>query len=149
MRGDPQVADPGVVGQHDGERRWRTAGPALLIEHVGDGGRADGPAREGLGERGIERGRAEAVEQIEQAARFGGERMAPRGERLEEGVGVGAAAAEQIAPAQLVRGALHGGERGEVRGVLDDLAVIVGAGMARELGGAVDDRGPCVRRRRG
>ena len=143
MGGDVQIADPRVVGQHHGERRWRTTGPELLIEHVGDGGLADGPSPEGLGERGIERGRAEAVGQIEQAARFGEERMAPRGERLEEARGVGAEAAEPIAPAQLVRGPLHRREGGDVRRVFDDLAVIVGADMPRELRHTVDDAAVC------
>ena len=103
MWGDVQIADPRVVGQHDGERRWRTTGPELLIEHVRDGGRADRPSPECLGERGIESGRAEAVGQIEQAARCAEERMAPRGEGVDEAGGVGAQTAEPIASAQLVR----------------------------------------------
>ena len=139
MGGDVQIADAGIVGQHDGERRGRATSPELLIEHVRDGGRTDRPSPEGLGKRGIERGRAEAIEQVEQTARFAEERMASLGERLDEARGVRAQTAEPIAPAQLVSGPLHRRECGEVRRVFDDLAVIVRADMPHELGPPVDD----------
>ena len=125
MWGDVQIADPGIVGQHHGKRWWRATSPELLIEHVSDGGRADGASPEGLGERGIESGSAEAVGQIEQAARFREERMAALGEGVDEVGGVGTEAAEPVSPAQIVRGPLQRRELGDVRRVFDDLAVIV------------------------
>ena len=139
MWGDVQIADAGIVGQHDGERRWGATGPELLIEHVGDGGRTDRTSPEDLGERGVERGRAEAIEQVEQTPRFAEKRMAPLGERLDEARGVRAQTAEPITPAQLVSGPVHGRECGDVRRVFDDLAVIVRADMPRELRHPVDD----------
>ena len=136
---DVQIADPGIVGQHDGERWGGATSPEVLIEHVGHGTRTDGPSPECLREGGIDRGGAEAIGQGEQATGFGEEGMAALGEGLDEGGGVGAETAEAIAPAQLVRGPLHGRERREVGGVFDDLAVIVRADMVGELRGAIDE----------
>jgi hypothetical protein len=50
VRQDAQIAHAGIVGEHDEERRGGAARALLLVEEIGDGGRADGAAREDLGE---------------------------------------------------------------------------------------------------
>jgi hypothetical protein len=137
--GDAQVADAGIGGEHEVDEGGQVAGPALLVEEVGDGGGADGHAAQSLGQGGVEQGRADLIEQAEQVGGLAGERVPADGEGLEEGGGLGTGLPEAIAPAEVVGAPLRGGERGEVRLVVDPLAAVVTPHVAGDLGGAVEE----------
>ena len=139
MRRDPEVAYAGIGREHEVEQGRLAAGAAALVEHVRHGRGADRPPGEGLGERGLQRGRADLIEQTQQARGLTGERVPPDGEGVEEGVGLGAGGPETIAAAEVVRAVLLGDQRGEVGGVLDALPALVGARMARDFGAAVQE----------
>jgi hypothetical protein len=94
----------GSGGEHEVDRRREPAGPPSLVEDVGDGGGADRTARKGFGERRIEGGRADLIEQAQQVGGLAGERLAPDGEGVEERVGVRAALPEPVPAAEVVRG---------------------------------------------
>ncbi len=130
MRRDPEVAHAGIGGQHEVEQGRLVAGAVALLEHVGDGGGADRAAREGLGERGIQCGRADLIEQAQQARGLTGERVAADGEGVDEGLGVRTGVPEAIAAAELVGVAFLGDERGEVGVVFDALLARVTARVA-------------------
>lgn len=148
MRRDPEVAYAGIHRQHEVERRGLPAGSPALLEHVSDGGGAARPAGEGLGERRIESGGADLIEQAQQARGLTGERLAPDGEGVEEGARVPAGVAEAVAAAEVVRVALLSDECGEMGFVFDALPAIVAARMAGDLGWCRRAGGPGVRRRR-
>jgi len=139
MGRDPQVAHAGIGGQHEGDRRRLPTGAAALLEDVGDRGGADGAAADRLRQGRIEGAGADLVEQVQQARRLAGERLAAAGEGVEEGVGVGAGVPEAVAAPEVVGPALLGDEGRQVGLVLDALAAIVAAGMAGDLGGAVQE----------
>ena len=139
MRRDPEVAHAGIGREHEVDQGRLAASAAALVEHVRHGGGADRPAGEGLGERGLQRGGADVIEQPQQVRGLPGERVAPDGEGFEEGLGLRAGGAEAIAAPEVMRAVLLGDERGEVGVVLDALPAIVGAGMARDFGAAVQD----------
>ena len=149
MRRDAEIAHAGIGGQHEVERRGLAAGAAALLEHVGDGGGADRAAGEGLGERGLQRGRADLIEQAQQARGLAGERVAPDGEGVEEGLGLRAGVPEAIAAAEVVGAALLGDERGEMGVVFDALPAIVAARVAGDLGACRRGGARGARRRRG
>ena len=96
------------------------------------------PAGEGLGERRVQRGGADLIEQAQQARGLAGEGVAADGEGVEEGLGLGAGVPEAIAAAEVVGVALLGDERGEMGVVFDALPAIVAARVAGDLGGAVE-----------
>jgi len=101
MRGDAQVADARVVGKRDVEGRRRPSRAGALVEYVRDGVGGQGAARDDVGEGDIELGGAVV---IEQAAETGGGRsddVASARERVEEGVGLLARAAQPVAAAQV------------------------------------------------
>jgi hypothetical protein len=81
---------------------------------LGDGGSADGTACQRVSERRLEGVRADLIEQAQHAGRLTGERLAPEGEGVEEGVGVLAALAEPVPAAEVVGAALLGDEPGEM-----------------------------------
>ena len=135
MGRDAEVADARVGRQHEVEQGRLAAGAAALLEHVGDGGRANSAPRERLRERGVEGGGADLIEQAQQARGLAGQRMSPDGEGVEEGVGLRAGVAEPIAAAELVGVALLGDEGGEVGVVFDALpAILSQAPVKREAG---------------
>jgi hypothetical protein len=149
VRGDPEVAYTGIGGQHEVEQGWLPAGAATLLEHVGDGRGADRAPGEGLGERRLQRGSADLIEQAQQARGLAGQGVVTDGQGVEEGLGLRAGVAETIAAPERVRVTLLSGERGEVGLGFDPLPAIVVARVARDLGGAVEDPHGVVRRRRG
>jgi hypothetical protein len=104
-----------------------------------DGGGADRTAGERVREGGVQRGRADLIEQMQQARRLADERVPAERERVDEGRGLGAGVAQAIAAAQVVRAPFLGDERGEMRVVFDALLAIVAARVARDLGRAVQE----------
>src|SRR3989304_3453368 len=73
------VAYAGIGREHEVERGRLAAGAAAVVEHVRHGRGADRPPGEGLGERGLQRGRADLIEQTQQARGLTGERGPPDG----------------------------------------------------------------------
>jgi hypothetical protein len=113
---DPEVAHAGVGGQDEVQERRLAAGAPALLEHVGDGRGADRTPAEGLGEGRVQGGRADLIQQAQQARGFAGEGVSPDREGLEEGLGLRAGLPEAIATAEFVRAALLGLRSAHLRG---------------------------------
>ena len=104
----------------------------------------DGPGAEGVAGHRVGEGRVEVpgivlVEETEQGRRVAGDELPAAGERVEEGVGVGAGLAEAIPTAEFVGPALGRGERGQMGLGLDPLAAVVAPGVAGDLRRSVEE----------
>ena len=106
---------------------------------MGDGRGADRAAGERFREGGVERRRADLIEQAQQARGLAGERVAAHGEGGEERLRLRAGMPEAIAAAQVVGVPLLGDQRREMRVVFDALLAIIAARVARDLGRAIEE----------
>ena len=68
MGSDDEAADARVARERDLERHGSTASASALIEDMSDGLSGEGAALVGVGEREVEVGRSELIEEPEQAA---------------------------------------------------------------------------------
>ena len=139
MRRDAEIAHAGGGRQHEVDRGRLPAGAPALIEHMGDGGGADGAAGERFREGGVEGRRADLIEQAQQTRGLAGEQVAANGEGGEERLRLRAGLPEAIAAAQVVGTTLLGDQRREMRVVFDALLAIIAARVARDLGRALEE----------
>src|SRR5690349_4030890 len=101
MRGDAEVSDVWVGGQHDVERRRLSASARSLVKHVGDSVCRERVAPERVGDGLLEVGSAVVVEQLAKAKRVRRQPLAATREGVEEWRRRRARLAEPVSTAQV------------------------------------------------
>ena len=129
VRCDADGVYAGVLGHGVLEGR-RGAGRALrLVEHVGDRLGGEGAPPKGIGDRRVEGGGAETIEEAEQSGGGATQVAAAEGDGAQERIRVVACGSESVAASKLVGMSLGLGEWSQVRGVLNELEAVVGPGV--------------------
>src|SRR5512140_1182629 len=97
VRGNAKIANARVSWQHGVEHRQRLSCAGTLVEDVRDRSRAGRSSHERIGDGAVEFGGTVTVEQLREPRGVTAEALAAQRERVEEGVGVLAGAAQEVA----------------------------------------------------